>query len=150
MLMLKPLAALSPSLSASSVARRMSSSPTFPKFISVEAADIHSRTRPDGFRFSLVSYNILAQAYVKSIIFPYSPRSSLRWSRRSNSILDVLKNLGADFFCLQELDEFDSFYKGKMQELGYSSIYMKRSGEKKRDGCGIFYKDELVGLGGKN
>ncbi|KAI5438325.1 hypothetical protein KIW84_024168 [Lathyrus oleraceus] len=101
MLMLKPLAALSPSLSASSVARRMSSSPTFPKFISVEAADIHSRTRPDGFRFSLVSYNILAQAYVKSIIFPYSPRSSLRWSRRSNSILDVLKNLGADFFCLQ-------------------------------------------------
>lgn len=46
-------------------------------------------------------------------------------------------------YLFQELDEFDSFYKGKMQELGYSSIYMKRSGEKKRDGCGIFYKDEL-------
>ncbi|CAI8588351.1 unnamed protein product [Vicia faba] len=147
--MLKALAALSPSLSASSVGKRMCTSPTppkFPKFISVEATDIHSRTKPDGFRFSLVSYNILAQAYVKSIIFPYSPRSSLKWNRRSNSILDVLKNLGADFFCLQELDEFDSFYKGKMHELGYSSIYMKRSGEKKRDGCGIFYKDELAEL----
>jgi hypothetical protein len=87
-------------------------------------------------------------------------------------MLEVLKNLGADFFCLQvfsyiyfriefqlfdyfllnnvfcyadlfqEVDEFDSFYKGKMQELGYSSIYMKRSGDKKRDGCGLFYKHD--------
>lgn len=147
--MLKALASLPHSLSATSVARKMSTSPTpmsYPKFISVEGVDIHSRTKPDGLRFSLVSYNILAQVYVKSSFFPYSPPSSLKWKYRSNSILDVLKNLGADFFCLQEVDEFDSFYKGKMQELGYSSIYMKRSGEKKRDGCGIFYKHDRAEL----
>jgi len=28
-----------------------------------------------------------------------------------------------------------------MQNLGYSSIYMKRSGQK-RDGCGLFYKHD--------
>ncbi|PNX71929.1 carbon catabolite repressor-like protein [Trifolium pratense] len=140
------LAALPPSISsATSVVRKMSTSPTTPinpKFISVEAADIHSRTISDGFRFSLVSYNILAQVYVKSAFFPHSPPLSLKWKHRSNSILEVLKNLGADFFCLQEVDEFDTFYKGRMQELGYSSIYMKRSGEKKRDGCGLFYKHD--------
>ncbi|PNX89266.1 carbon catabolite repressor-like protein [Trifolium pratense] len=67
-----------------------------------------------------------------------------RWKYRSNSILDVLKNLGADFFCLQEIDEFYTFYKGRMLELGYSSIYMKRSGEQKRDGCGLFYKHDWM------
>ncbi|KAK7307387.1 hypothetical protein VNO77_40401 [Canavalia gladiata] len=123
----------------------MSSSPAIHKFVSVEGADIHSRTKPDGFRFSLVSYNILAQAYVKSTLFPHSPSSSLKWKLRSNAILEVLKNLEADFFCLQEVDEYDSFYKGKMQDLGYSSVYMKRNGQK-RDGCGLFYKHDRAEL----
>lgn len=39
----------------------------------------------------------------------------------------------------QELDEYDSFYRENMEKLGYSSIYIQRSGQK-RDGCGIFYK----------
>ncbi|GAU15786.1 hypothetical protein TSUD_236020 [Trifolium subterraneum] len=149
--MLKALSALPSSFSSSVTsvaARKMSTSPIIhPKFISVEAADIHSRTKSDGcLRFSFVSYNILAQVYVKSAFFPHSPPLSLKWKHRSNSILEVLKNLGADFFCLQEVDEFDNFYKGKMQELGYSFIYMKRSGERKRDGCGLFYKHDRAEL----
>ncbi|KAG5013697.1 hypothetical protein AAZX31_09G198100 [Glycine max] len=146
--MLKAVAACAVlcSNSSTSAIRKMSSfSPAFPKFISVEGADIHSRTKPDGFRFSLVSYNILAQAYVKSSLFPHSPSPSLKWKLRSDTILAVLKNLGADFFCLQEVDEFDSFYKGNMQDLEYSSIYMKRSGQK-RDGCGLFYKHNRAEL----
>ncbi|XP_057448796.1 carbon catabolite repressor protein 4 homolog 4 isoform X2 [Lotus japonicus] len=148
--MLKAVAALplSPSFTTSVLRKMSSSSPppiVHPKFISVEAADIHSRTKPDGFRFSLVSYNILAQVYVKSAFFPYSPPASLKWKHRSNSILEVLKGLGADFFCLQEVDEFDKFYKGSMQALGYSSIYMKRNGQK-RDGCGLFYKHDRAEL----
>ncbi|XP_054808285.1 carbon catabolite repressor protein 4 homolog 4 isoform X2 [Prosopis cineraria] len=116
-----------------------------PKFFSVEGSDIHSRSKPDGFRFNLVSYNILAQAYVKSSLFPHSPSSSLKWKARSNAILTILKNLGADFFCLQEVDEYDSFYKGSMLNIGYSSVYMKRSGQK-RDGCGLFYKQDRAEL----
>ncbi|QCD90937.1 CCR4-NOT transcription complex subunit 6 [Vigna unguiculata] len=131
--------------STTSVVRKMSSVPASRKFVSVEGSDIHSRSKPDGFRFSLVSYNILAQVYVKSSSFPHSPSSSLKWKLRSNTILEVLKDLGADFFCLQEVDEFESFYKGNMQNLGYSSIYMKRSGQK-RDGCGLFYKHDCAEL----
>ncbi|CAJ2646938.1 unnamed protein product [Trifolium pratense] len=148
-LSIAPPAALPPSISSvTSVARKMSTSPPpiYPRFISVEASDIHSTTKSDGFRVSLVSFNILAQVYVKNTLFPHSPPLSLEWKYRSNSILDVLKNLGADFFCLQEIDEFYTFYKGRMLELGYSSIYMKRSGEQKRDGCGLFYKHDRAEL----
>lgn len=120
-------------------------SPTCPKFISVEGDDIYSRSKPDGVRFSLVSYNILAQVYVKSSIFPHSPSSCLKWKARSQAILTVLKNLGTDFLCLQELDEYDSFYKKNIESYGYSSIYIQRSGQK-RDGCGIFYKPDCADL----
>ncbi|KAG2376365.1 Carbon catabolite repressor protein [Vigna angularis] len=146
--MLKALGAravLCSNSSSTSVVSKMSSAPASRKFVSVEGSDIHSRSKPDGFRFSLVSYNILAQVYVKSSLFPHSPSSSLKWKPRSNAILEVLKDLRADFFCLQEVDEFESFYKGNMQNLGYSSIYMKRSGQK-RDGCGLFYKHECAEL----
>ncbi|XP_074582973.1 carbon catabolite repressor protein 4 homolog 4 isoform X1 [Curcuma longa] len=99
----------------------------------------------DGFKFSFISYNILAQVYVKSSYFPHSPSSCLKWKARSESVLTDFKNLNADFFCIQELDEYNSFYKSKMESLGYSSLYIKRVG-KKRDGCGIFYKPSSAQL----
>ncbi|XVE57248.1 hypothetical protein DITRI_Ditri04bG0076400 [Diplodiscus trichospermus] len=101
--------------------------------------------QPDVIKFRLVSYNILAQVYVKSSLFPHSPSPCLRWKARSQAILTLLKNLGADFFCLQEVDEYDSFYKRNMEDHGYSSIYVQRSGQK-RDGCGIFYKKNCAEL----
>ncbi|GLT81047.1 hypothetical protein SLA2020_524550 [Shorea laevis] len=143
---------LSSRLPIASITRRFfsckmstASSPVIPKFVSVEGADIHSRIKPDGIRFRLASYNILAQIYVKSSYFPHSPSPCLRWKARSETILTVLKNLGVDFLCLQEVDEYDSFYKRNMEGFGYSSIYIQRSG-KKRDGCGIFYKHERAEL----
>lgn len=44
------------------------------------------------------------------------------------------------FQCLQEVDEYDSFYRSNMESLGYSGIYIQRTGQRKRDGCAIFYK----------
>ncbi|KAL6985557.1 Carbon catabolite repressor protein 4 4 [Sarracenia purpurea var. burkii] len=68
-----------------------------------------------------------------------------KWKNRSQAILTLLKGLEADFLCLQEVDEYDSFYKGNMENHGYASIYIQRSG-KKLDGCGIFYKHENAEL----
>ncbi|EFJ20730.1 hypothetical protein SELMODRAFT_108336, partial [Selaginella moellendorffii] len=90
--------------------------------------------------FRVVSYNILAQVvYVKSSLFPHSPSLCLKWKTRSEQVLSRLLSLDADLLCLQELDEFESFYKPLLESKGYSSIYVQRSG-KKRDGCGIIYK----------
>ncbi|PON45945.1 Endonuclease/exonuclease/phosphatase [Trema orientale] len=105
-------------------------------------------------RFRLVSYNILAQrsnsnsnfqVYVKSSLFPHSPSPCLRWKARSQALLTLLNNLGADFLCLQEVDEYESFYKPNMDTNGYSSIYLQRSGNK-RDGCAIFFKPNSAEL----
>uniref|UniRef100_A0A1D1XVK6 Carbon catabolite repressor protein 4 4 n=2 Tax=Anthurium amnicola TaxID=1678845 RepID=A0A1D1XVK6_9ARAE len=121
-------------------------SPAVPKFVPVGGGDGASgNAAGEGFRFRLCSYNILAQVYVKSSYFPHSPSPCLRWKARSQTILTVLKSFGADFLCLQELDEFDSFYKKNMETHGYLSAYIRRNG-RKRDGCGIFYKPSSAEL----
>ncbi|KAG9452905.1 hypothetical protein H6P81_005809 [Aristolochia fimbriata] len=116
-----------------------------PKFLPLEDAGKETSNLSDGFRFRVVSYNILAQVYVKSASFPHSPSSCLKWKARSKATLEVLKSLEADFLCIQELDEYGNFYKGHMEGSGYSSIYIQRSGQK-RDGCGIFYKQGCAEL----
>jgi CCR4-NOT transcription complex subunit 6 len=52
--------------------------PKVRKFESVEGVDIGSRNKSDGIRFRLVSYNILAQVYVKSALLPHSPPACLK------------------------------------------------------------------------
>ncbi|KAK8603927.1 hypothetical protein V6N13_096392 [Hibiscus sabdariffa] len=76
------------------------SGPIVREFVSVEGGS-DARGQADAIRFRLVSYNILAQVYVKSSLFPHSPSPCLRWKARSQAILTLLKNLGADFFSLQ-------------------------------------------------
>ncbi|KAK9120346.1 hypothetical protein Syun_017963 [Stephania yunnanensis] len=123
-------------------ARRMSQSiiePSLPSFVSVEP------TNPNSINIRVVSYNILAQVFVKSSNFPHSPPPCLRWKARSQAVLTVLKSVEADFLCLQEVDEYDTFYKRNMEENGYSSTYIKRNGQK-QDGCGIFYKHNFAEL----
>ncbi|PWA53222.1 DNAse I-like superfamily protein [Artemisia annua] len=120
----------------------------YPKFAAVEQKEITSVSKSDGIKFRVVSYNILAQAYVRSGDkgkFPHSPAACLKEKTRAQVTLDVLKNLDADILCLQELDNYDNFYKEKVGQYDYSSIYVKRGGTKK-DGCGIFYKHNKLEL----
>ncbi|XP_018447459.2 carbon catabolite repressor protein 4 homolog 4-like [Raphanus sativus] len=130
------------------LSKRMSTAmePKVRKFESVKGADLDSISKPDGINLRLVSYNILAQVYVKSSFFPHSPPACLKWKARSHAILSVLKTLQADFFCLQEVDEYDSFYRKNIESLGYSGIYIQRTGQRKRDGCAIFYKPSCAKL----
>ncbi|BBH02701.1 DNAse I-like superfamily protein [Prunus dulcis] len=100
-----------------------------PKIVPVEESTIHSISKPDG---------ICKEFLVSALSIPL-------WKARSQAILSVLKNLGADFLCLQEVDEYNSFYKGNMESNGYYSSYIQRSGQK-RDGCGIFYKHDMAEL----
>ncbi|AQK85594.1 Carbon catabolite repressor protein 4 homolog 4 [Zea mays] len=129
------------------VCKRRMSTLAHPRFAPLPTEQTESQT--DGgaarYQFRLVSYNILAQVYVKSTLFPHSPSACLKWKSRSGAILTELKSFDADFMCIQELDEYDTFYKKNMENSGYSSIYIQRSGDK-RDGCGIFYKPKSAEL----
>ncbi|KAM0935286.1 putative poly(A)-specific ribonuclease [Dioscorea sansibarensis] len=78
-----------------------------PKSISLEDGGDITRC----FNFCIVSYNILAQVYVKSSYFPGSPSSCFNeidscvschgWKARSQVILTTLKSFNADFLCVQ-------------------------------------------------
>ncbi|XP_052155907.1 carbon catabolite repressor protein 4 homolog 4-like [Oryza glaberrima] len=124
--------------------RRMSTQAQ-PSFAPLPTAQSESDAGAAGYQFRLVSYNILAQVYVKSAFFPHSPSACLKWKTRSKAVLSELKSFEADLMCIQELDEYDTFYKKNMENSGYSSIYIQRSGDK-RDGCGIFYKPKSMEL----
>ncbi|KAH8966345.1 hypothetical protein BDL97_03G020800 [Sphagnum fallax] len=116
-----------------------------PTFVPIHPTDHHAVAPHPPSLIRIISYNILAQAYVKSSLFPHSPSLCLRWKARSEAILERLLSFDADFLCLQELDEFESFYKCKLDKHGYSSVYVQRSG-RKRDGCGIFFRRARVQL----
>ncbi|KAK1582407.1 hypothetical protein Q3G72_014650 [Acer saccharum] len=99
-------------------------------------------------RFRLVSYNMLAQSYIRLPYYSYSPPGCLDWMNRSKAILTLLRELRSDFLCLQELEAYD-FYKTKLETYGYYSVYIQRDGQQP-DGCGIFYKHNVAELLIKN
>ncbi|MCO5590468.1 hypothetical protein L7F22_044438 [Adiantum nelumboides] len=123
----------------------MVSNTSTPGYKPIFAPLSNSSTSDEVSSFRIVSYNVLAQSYVKSANFPHSPSPCLRWKARSKALLERLLSFRADILCLQELDEFDSFFKGQLDSHGYSSIYVKRPG-KKKDGCGIFYRRACISL----
>ncbi|OQR92338.1 hypothetical protein ACHHYP_03808 [Achlya hypogyna] len=90
-----------------------------------------------------MTFNVLAQCYVRSTFFPYCDSRSLRWKTRSA----LLKNQVAamhprpDIVCLQECDNYDSFWKGLMATMDYSGIYVQKTGSKK-DGVAIFWQHD--------
>jgi len=45
---------------------------------------------------------------------------------------------------MQEVDNYEDFWKPTMEKLGYTGIYSQRP--KKADGCAIFWKKHLYAL----
>ncbi|XP_062231276.1 carbon catabolite repressor protein 4 homolog 4-like [Phragmites australis] len=141
----KPSPAVGRRLPFLPVCKRRMSTQAQPRFAPLPTEQPESDAGAAGYQFRLVSYNILAQVYVKSAFFPHSPPACLKWKSRSKAVLTELKSFDADLMCIQELDEYDTFYKKNMENSGYSSIYIQRSGDK-RDGCGIFYRPKSAEL----
>eukprot|EP00899_Mesostigma_viride_P027082 jgi/Mesvir1/7559/Mv19300-RA.1 len=96
-------------------------------------------------RFKVISFNVLAQVYVRSSLFPHSHNVALRWKRRSKAMALLLSSIGADFLLLQEVDQYEDFYKPIMEANGYGSVYKLRTGHKK-DGSAIFFRRERFEL----
>ncbi|CAH0514204.1 unnamed protein product [Peronospora belbahrii] len=105
-------------------------------------------------KITVVQLNILASNLATRNHFPYVIESSLNWENRKMALLRQLDALDADVVCLEELSDYWTFFKPELQDRGYESVYVKRpsihvsnwSGEKKHDGCGIFYKKEKFEL----
>eukprot|EP00897_Mesotaenium_endlicherianum_P005356 jgi/Mesen1/4849/ME000244S04027 len=149
------------------------------KFVEVKQPGPSATGETPGFQLRVVSYNILAQVYVKSKLFPHSPAASLssikydllladgptpvpaatagpparrppaRWKSRSQALAGELLALDADVLCLQEVDEFAAFYEPLLAARGYGHVYAKRPGTKK-DGSAIFFRKSRLSLAAKH
>ncbi|KAL5008141.1 hypothetical protein ScPMuIL_013722 [Solemya velum] len=100
-----------------------------------------SRGEP-GFNFTVMSYNILAQNLLEdnSYLYENCDDDFLNWEYRQQKLLGEISRFRPDILCMQEVykDHYESFFKPKLQHLGYSGEYIKRSGDK-QDGCATFY-----------
>ncbi len=92
--------------------------------------------------FSLATYNILAQAYIRPRRYPNSPRSALERASRRRLVLERLEQLDADILCLQEVEP-DAF-ADISQLFGdrYYGIFEQKRG--KPDGAAIFVRSWIV------
>lgn len=91
-------------------------------------------------RFSFVTWNILADAYVKKDRYPNSPPEALDPARRRALLLDSIVSLDADVYCLQEVEQasFDGIAARLSEHAG--TLALKRG---KPDGCATFVRRTL-------
>ncbi|CAI5732669.1 unnamed protein product [Peronospora destructor] len=71
----------------------------------------------------VMTYNVLAQCYVRSSFFPYCRHSAIKWKNRSKHL---------------EVDNYDEFWAGMMKNLGYEGLFVKKTGAA-RDGVAVFW-----------
>lgn len=86
--------------------------------------------------FTAVTYNVLAQAYVFPDRYPLSPPEALEPARRRALLVERLRALDADLFCLQEVEpELFHELKRVLQGRFTSHLVLKLG---KPEGCAVF------------
>lgn len=97
-----------------------------------------------------MTYNLLANSLVNANrhLYRRCEPNVLPWENRSLILLKELEETEShtlDFYCFQELDQFDydNLFKERFAQWGYSGVYKKRNGDK-HDGCAIFFRNQSV------
>lgn len=123
--------------------------PTPRRMISVSGADVMGHLDPDGRiastgTFTVVSYNILADAYATSDTYSYCPSWALSWPYRRQNLLREIVGYRADIVCLQEVqyDHFEEFFAPELDKHGYQALYKRKTSEVTHtvDGCATFFR----------
>lgn len=107
---------------------------------------------PNNFQFRVVTYNILADIYATTQIFPYCPKWAMNWRYRRVQIMREIVSYDADVICLQEVqqDHYQQYLLPLLENLGYEGLYKAKtrdnSASGKVDGCAILYRRSRFSL----
>ncbi|KAK9711103.1 RNA exonuclease ngl2 [Basidiobolus ranarum] len=96
----------------------------------------------EGLKFTILTYNVLAQCLIKRTLFPYATKKALRWGHRKTNILNEILSLSPDIVCLQELDKYEEFFGPELKNAGYDGRYHQKEGNSEKDGCAILWKKD--------
>ena len=105
-------------------------------------------------KFTLLSYNILADLYASAEQFPNCPTYALAWTYRRVNLLKELLAYDADIMCLQEVqsNHYQDFLLPELTKAGYTSVFKKKTAEVYTrsayaiDGCATFFKRSKFAL----
>ncbi|RHY31625.1 hypothetical protein DYB32_003326 [Aphanomyces invadans] len=100
----------------------------------MEEGDDDIPTASTGVTFTLMTYNVLAQCYVKSSFFPYCDPKALRWKRRSAMLSNGCHRL-------HQVRRLRRRRIPPSAQCIDFSLYLKKTGAKK-DGVGLFWRPE--------
>ncbi|XP_078428045.1 DNAse I-like superfamily protein [Wolffia australiana] len=101
-----------------------------------------SPSPPDTGRFSVLSYNILADYLARdhrSKLYFHVPPEILDWEWRKHRLLIEFGLWSPDIMCLQEVDRFPDLEE-ELNRRGYSGVWKMRTGDAV-DGCAIFWRE---------
>nr|XP_029123569.1 carbon catabolite repressor protein 4 homolog 1 isoform X2 [Elaeis guineensis] len=112
--------------------------PTPRRMIQVNGVDVLGHMDPDSRSvssgtFSILSYNILSDAYATNESYSYCPSWALSWPYRRQNLLREIIGYHADILCLQEVqsDHFEEFFAPELDKHGYQALYKKKTSEVK-------------------
>ncbi len=88
--------------------------------------------------FILATYNVLATAYIRPEYYPKTAPPSLADANRLPALVRRLQGLGADVYCLQEVER-DCFraIDVALSTLGFEGFFAMKAGNRP-DGCATF------------
>lgn len=98
-------------------------------------------------QLTVVTYNVLAQAYTDPSYYPHLDPADLAPERRQPVLLDQLVQLaqqGAQVILLQEVEPaLHQRLEPRLRSLGYQGVYAQK-GAGRPDGCATFYHEQLA------
>lgn len=92
--------------------------------------------------FSVATYNVLANAYVKPERYRHSPPEALEPLARRARLLDRIAALEADVLCLQEVERDLHDAIAQRLGVGYMSAFAARTG--RPDGASLFARNSVA------
>ncbi|KAI9122033.1 hypothetical protein K1719_006722 [Acacia pycnantha] len=98
--------------------------------------------------FTVLSYNILSDAYASNDLYSYCPPWALSWPYRRQNLLREIVGYRADIICLQEVqsDHYEDFFAPELDKHGYNGPYKRKTNEvfgtntNTVDGCATFFR----------
>ncbi|CAG8486278.1 8863_t:CDS:2 [Ambispora leptoticha] len=100
-----------------------------------DAIDHHNKRK-----FTLMTYNLLAQSLCRRELFP-DCGDAIRWKNRRSGLIKEILNYSPDVACFQEMDSSNlvDTFRPEFEKSGYEMLYFQGSA-KKRHGCCIMWK----------
>jgi mRNA deadenylase 3'-5' endonuclease subunit Ccr4 len=88
--------------------------------------------------FTLASYNVLADSYIKLEYYPRTPREHLDPAWRRPALVEHVAHLDPDILCLQEVERA-TFEAIRARLSTHTGEYAPKLG-RKPDGCALFFR----------